>query len=205
MAVQRTFVMVKPDGVKRGLVGEVIRRLEQAGLKLVAIKMVWPTPEKVAGFYPSSEEWFASVGSKTMKGYEKLGIDVKAEFGTNDPVEIGKVIKSWLVKYVSSGPCVAMVWEGNRAIEKVRALVGFTEPFSAAPGTIRGDFSPDSFEYANREFRSLFNIVHASGNEEEARHEISYWFSEEEIFSYKNAAELVWEEMKKKVGAKPNY
>ena len=196
MAKERTFVMVKPDGVMRGLVGEVISRLERAGLKLVAIKMVWPTKEKVAGFYPSSEEWLRSVGEKSMKGYEKLGIDIAKEMGTSDPVEIGKIIKGWLVKYVSSGPCVAMVWEGNRAIEKVRAIVGFTEPFSAAPGTIRGDLSPDSFEWANREFRSLFNIIHASGNKEEAEHEISYWFSEEEIFSYENAAELVWKKIK---------
>ena len=186
MGVERTFVMVKPDGVMRGLVGEVISRLERAGLKLVAIKMVKPTPKKVEGFYPSSREWLKSVGEKSMRGYEKLGIDISREMGTKDPVEIGRIIKSWLVKYVSSGPCVAMVWEGNRAIEKVRAIVGFTEPFSAAAGTIRGDFSPDSFENANREFRSLFNIVHASGNEEEARHEIKYWFAREEICEYEN-------------------
>ncbi len=91
-----------------------------------------------------------------------------------------------------------MVWEGNRAIEKVRALVGFTEPFSAPAGTIRGDFSPDSFEWANREFRSLFNIIHASGNREEAEHEVAYWFSPDELVEYESAAEMVWKKIKAK-------
>jgi len=193
---ERTFVMVKPDGVMRGLVGEVISRLERAGLKLVAIKMVKPDEETVENFYPSSREWLKSVGEKSIKGYEKLGIDIGKELGTRDAAKIGRIIKNWLVKYVSSGPCVAMVWEGNRAIEKVRAIVGFTEPFSASPGTIRGDFSSDSFENANREFRSLFNIVHASGNKEEAEYEISYWFKEDEIVEYENSAEMVWNKIK---------
>ncbi len=193
MAVERTFVMVKPDGAMRGLVGEVIARFERAGLKLVGIKMAVPSPEKVEGFYPSSEEWLRSVGEKSKSGYEKLGINIEDEMGTGDPVEIGKTIKSWLVKYISKGPVVAMVWEGNRAAEMGRKLVGFTEPFSAAPGTVRGDYTPDSFELANREFRSLFNMIHASGDADEAKEEIKYWFSPEELVSYKTGTEMVWE------------
>lgn len=196
MANQRSFVMVKPDGVRRQLVGSVIERLEKTGLKMVAMKMVHPKPEQVEEFYPSDEGWLSRVGGKTMKGYEKLGIDIKKEMGTDDALEIGKTIKSWLVKYISGGPVVAMVWEGNRARDIIRKLVGNTEPQSAAAGTIRGDMFVDSFECANREFRSLFNIVHASETEQEAENEISCWFTKDDFLDYQTGTEMVWEAMK---------
>ncbi len=193
---ERTFIMVKPDGVMRGLVGKIIKKFENTGLKLVAIKMARPNEKKVAGFYPSSNEWFSSVGEKTLKGYQKLGVDVKKDLNTDDPIEIGKTIKSWLIKYISKGPVVAMIWEGNKAVKMGRKLVGNTEPFSAEPGTLRGTFSPDSYQCANLDFRSMFNTIHASGSTNEAKEEIVYWFSESEIFDYQNSAEMVWDFIK---------
>ncbi len=199
MAQERTFVMLKPEVAKRQLVGEIIGRLEKTGLKLVALKMVRPTPEMVAKHYPSDEGWLTRVGHKTINGYAKLGIDLVKEMGTDNPLEIGKTIKNWLVKYISSGPVVAMVWEGNRARDIVRKLAGETEPLSAGPGSIRGAVSFDSFEHANRQFRALFNIIHASETEEEAKNEIALWFGESELQDYKTGTELVWESVMEKM------
>ena len=103
------------------------------------------------------------------------------------------------MKYISSGPVVAMVWEGNRARDIIRKVVGLTEPQSAGAGTIRGNLSFDSYEYANRDFRSLFNITHASETEEEAKHEVAYWFTEAEIQDYNTGTDLVMEELKKNI------
>jgi nucleoside-diphosphate kinase len=184
MAIERTLVIVKPDGVRRGLVGEVILRLEKVGLKIVAMKMAWASREKIEGFYPSNVDWFRSVGNKTLNSYKEMGIDARVELGTDDPVEIGKLVKKWLVDYMTESPIVLMVVEGNHAVEVVRKLVGNTLPYKAEPGTIRGDYSVDSPDLANREKRAIRNIVHASDSPEEAKREISHWFKEDEIFSY---------------------
>jgi len=183
--IERTLVIVKPDAVKRGLIGEVISRIERAGLRIVAAKMVWASREQMAGFYPSDESWLRSVGNKTLNSYREMGIDPKAELGTDDPTEIGKMVKGWLIDYMTEAPILLMVVEGNHAVSVVRKLVGNTLPYKAEPGTIRGDFSSDSPDLANRERRSIRNLVHASDSPEEARREISYWFKEGEVFSYR--------------------
>lgn len=188
---ERTFMLVKPDGVKRGLIGECIKRLEQRGLKIIALKMVWPTAEHVDKHYPSSDEWFNAVGSRTKEFFEKKDISVKEHFGTDNAVDVGKQVKSWLADYITLGPVVAMVIEGMHAITTVRKLVGHTYPIEALPGTIRGDFSVDTPSAANIEKRVVKNIVHASGNQEEAAHEIEHWFSPEELHNYKRAEEDV--------------
>lgn len=199
MKQERTFVMIKPEGVKRQLIGDVIKKLEKTGLKLVAMKLVQATPEMVEKHYPSDEGWLTRVGGKTIKGYEKLGIDLAKEMGTTDPLELGKIIKSWLVKYMSSSPALAMIWEGNRARDIVRKIAGETQPLSAASGALRGDFSIDSFEYANRQFRALFNLIHASETKEEAENEMSLWFNENEIVDYTTGFELVWNDLLEKI------
>ena len=191
MKMERTFVMIKPDGVARGLIGEIIKRIERTGLKIVGLKMVWPTKEQAMRFYPSSEEWLRSVAEKSLSIYRSLGIDPKKDFGTDDPLKIGMTIKDWLASFLASGPCVAMVVEGNRAIQVVRKIVGATRPFDAAPGTIRGDFSTDSPELANTLKRPLRNLVHASDSPETAEFEIGFWFSKEEIYSYRRADENI--------------
>ncbi|MBR9681182.1 MAG: nucleoside-diphosphate kinase [Candidatus Altiarchaeota archaeon] len=199
MTKERSFVMLKPEVAKRQLVGKIISRLEESGLKLVAMKLVKPTPTMVENHYPSDNEWLISVGNKSIGGYKKLGMDITKEMKTNDPLEIGKIIKGWLIKYVSSSPVVAMVWEGNRAIDIIRKLAGNTEPLSADSGTVRGDFAFDSFEHANRQFRALFNMMHASATTEEAKNEISLWFNQSEIFDYKTGIDLIWKDLLEKI------
>lgn len=188
---ERTFVLVKPDGVIRGLIGEVMGRFEKMGLKIIALKMVWPTREHVEKHYPESDEWFSSVGSRTSAFFKEHEIDLREHFGTDEHKEIGKQVKSWLGDYITSGPVVAMVIQGMHAITVIRKLVGHTYPVEALPGTIRGDFSVDTPAAANTEKRVVKNIIHASGNPEEAAHEIEHWFSPEEIHSYKRSDEDV--------------
>jgi len=186
---EKTLVLVKPDGVQRGLVGEIIKRFEQRGLKIVALKMVHSDRAHIYGHYPDDKGWFASVGERTSGFFKEHGINVKKYFGTDDSVEIGKQVKKWLGDYMTICPVIAMVVQGACAIQTVRKLVGHTYPVESLPGTIRGDFSIDTPTIANVEKRVVKNILHASGNAEEAAHEIKHWFKEEEIFDYKRADE----------------
>lgn len=116
--IERTLVIVKPDAVKKGLIGgEVISRFERAGLRIIAMKMIRLSKEEAAKFYPSDENWLRSVGGKTLKSYSEIGKDPKIDLGTDDPVEIGKIIRGgWLADYLSMGPIVVMVLEGNRLL-----------------------------------------------------------------------------------------
>ncbi|MBR9680046.1 MAG: nucleoside-diphosphate kinase [Candidatus Altiarchaeota archaeon] len=191
MAVERTFVMIKPDGVMRNLAGKVIGRFEQAGFKIVGLRMAKPTKEQVEGFYPSSDDWFGKIGEKTKHRYNQLGIDGKAVFGTNNNITIGKMVKKWLISYISSSPVVLMVLEGNNAAEKTRKMVGNTDPINADTGTIRGDFTLESVDWANSDKRAVMNIVHASGDSAEAKEEIAYWFKPAELFDYENAFDII--------------
>ncbi|MBN1246455.1 MAG: nucleoside-diphosphate kinase [Anaerolineae bacterium] len=181
---ERTLVLLKPDAVARGLVGEITARFERAGLKIVAMKMVQPTAEKAAGHYSGPDAWISGMGQKTLDSFEEFGMDVEEVLETTDPFEIGTMVHSWLVDYVSSGPNVAMVLEGVHAIAAVRRLIGFTIPSRAEPGTIRGDFSIDSNTISSLEKRATKNLVHASGNPEEAAQEIAVWFDTDEIVAY---------------------
>lgn len=188
--MERTVVLVKPDGVKRGLVGEIVSRFEKVGLKIVAMKMVWVDEQMVLKHYPTSrEDWVKKIGEKTLKAYEEYGKDPKEHLGTLEPFEIGKMVCKWLVDYLTSGPVVAMVLEGNHAITAVRKMCGYTYPDTAIPGTIRGDYSIDSPDLANEQKRSGKNLVHASGNAEEAKFEEELWFHKNEIHDYKRVDE----------------
>ncbi|MFH1509364.1 MAG: nucleoside-diphosphate kinase [bacterium] len=181
---ERTYLMVKPDGVTRGLTGEIIKRLEQVGLKVVALQMVSPTVEQMDNHYPKDEKWINRLGEKTLATYEKYGYDAIKELGTKDSMEIGKQVREWLIAFMTSAPVVKMVVQGVHAIDMVRKLAGDTMPFKAEMGTIRADFSVDSAASANRDKRAVFNIVHASETPEEAEHEIKYWMSPTDIHDY---------------------
>ncbi|MFH1564261.1 MAG: nucleoside-diphosphate kinase [bacterium] len=190
--IEKTVVLVKPDGVKRGLVGEAIARFEKIGLKIIAMKMVWVGKEMVAKHYPDSRtELLKGIGEKTLKTYAKYGKDVNEELGTMDPLEIGKMVNDWNIDFLSSGPVVAMLLQGVHAIDNIRMAVGDTLPTFAAPGTIRGDFSTDSPALANATKRSVHNMIHASGNVEEAKYEEELWFRKEEIYDYRRTDEEV--------------
>ncbi len=181
---ERTFLMIKPDGVQKGLIGEIIRRLEQRDLKIVALEMFQPTKTQIDGHYPKTDAWIKRVGEKTISTYEKYGFDVSDDFGTTDASKIGKVVRGWLVESMTSAPLVRMVVQGVHAIDMVRKIAGPTMPYLAELGTIRGDYSIDSAILANKEKRSVNNLVHASENKDEAEHEIHFWFGRSVIHSY---------------------
>lgn len=184
---ERTFVMVKPDGVYRSLIGEIIHRFEKAGLKIVAMKMLVPTREQAEKHYPLSDEaYLRNLGKNTHSGFDGLeGITAKDVMGTDDELQIGKDVADTFVDFLISGPVVCMVVEGIHAIQMVRKLLGSTLPFMASVGTIRGDFSVDNPIVANVQTRPIHNLAHASGNTGEAEHEIALWFNESEVHDYK--------------------
>jgi nucleoside-diphosphate kinase len=183
----KTVLIIKPDGVKRGLIGEIISRIEMRGLKIIALEMFMATKEHIDEHYPKTEDWLRKIGEKTSKSYQEYGYDLKEELGTDDLIEIGKLVRGWLITYMTSGPMVKMVVKGIHAIEMVRKIVGPTLPSQAEMGTIRGDFSVDDSTAANRDRRAVRNLVHASGNQQEADHELLFWFAPEEINDYKRA------------------
>ncbi len=188
---EKTLVLIKPDGVKRGLVGEIIRRAEQRGLKIVALRMFQATRSELEKHYSSSEENLKVMGEKTIANYEKYGMDILKAVGTNDSLVLGKQVHSWILDFMTSGPIVKIIVQGIHAVEMMRKLVGNTIPAQAEMGTIRGDFSVDSAILANAQKRGIRNLVHASGTIAEAEKEIALWFTEEEFCAYVRAEEDV--------------
>lgn len=184
IGIERTVVIVKPDGVIRGLIGEIIKRIEQRGLKIISLKMIQATPEHIDSHYPKDEAWIERLGEKAQSGFESLGLNMKDYLGTDDHREVGKQVRQGLLDYLTIAPVVAMIVEGVHAIESVRKIVGASLPFKAEPGSIRGDYSVDSPTVANTQKRPIYNIVHASENVVEADNEIEHWFSPEEIHDY---------------------
>lgn len=178
---ERTLVIVKPDGVQRGLIGEVIKRYEQVGLKLVAIKMGVPTAEMIEQHYTLDPNWRRVTGEKTIESYKSKGLTPPSE----DPLEITAVILQNLKSYMTSGPVVFMVWQGAHAVKIIRKITGGTEPLSSDVGTIRGDYVLDSYQMADLDGRAVRNVIHASGSPDEANAEIKHWFAPSEVIDYR--------------------
>ena len=155
--LERTLVLFKPDALQRGLVGEILTRFERVGLRIVATKMVAPDKQH---FHTH---------------YEDIGQVITRR---------GETVFNQVLGMMTDGPVIAMVFEGVEAVELVRKLVGTTEPKSSAPGTIRGDFSHMSYGYADTEEKGIPNLIHASGDSEEAVKEVAHWFTDEEMFDY---------------------
>ncbi len=176
--IEQTLILAKPDAVQRSLVGEIIKRFEQKGFKIAGIKMVHPTEEQLGVHYADDPEWKSTVAKKTREVFAKKGIELKE---TDE--EIGQRVRRWNMEGLKN-PIVAIVFEGNHAVEMGRKIVGHTEPKTALPGTIRGDFSADSFQAADKGQRTARNLVHASGSVEEAQREIKIWFNNEELYDY---------------------
>lgn len=160
--VQRTLILFKPDAVQRGIVGEILTRFERVGLKIIGTKMI----------FPSKEHYY--------KHYEGIGKMVTRR---------GEKAFDMALEFMTQGPVIAMVFEGVEAVELVRKLVGGTEPKSALPGTIRGDYSHMSFGYADEHSVGIPNLIHASGSVEEAKQEIEHWFADHEIYDYHSPRE----------------
>lgn len=186
---EKTVFIIKPDGVKRGLIGEIIFRIEKRGLKIIALDMIWASKEQMDSHYPKDEVWIKRLGEKSMANYQQYGIDPKEKLGTDDPIEIGRMIRKWVVEYMTSGPVVKGMVSGAHAIDMVRKICGNSLPNLADMGTIRGDFSVDSAVSANLNKRATRNIIHASENKQEAENEMKLWFKEKEIHYYKRAEE----------------
>lgn len=177
-----TLVLLKHDAVSRNLVGKIITRFEEIGLKIVAMKMVWPDENLAKNHYFLDEEWARAVFDKTKAGYEKEN----KVFPYKSHMEFGGQIQQWNMNFLREGPIIAMVIEGPHSIEIIRKLVGSTEPRSSAPGTIRGDFAMvESYPLADNKNRVLRNLVHASDSVKNADREIALWFKPNEIHSYK--------------------
>ncbi len=176
---ERTLVLIKPDGVQRSLIGEVISRFERTGLKFLCLKMVIPNPDQSFEHFKKDDAWFEMVGSKTIEGKQAKGEKIE-----RSAIEYGKEIQGALVDFLCAGPIVAMVLQGNQSIGIVRKLVGATEPLTSDVGTIRGDLTLDSYSLANPDGRAVRNLIHASETTEEAEREIKLWFSENEILKY---------------------
>lgn len=187
--VQQTVVLVKPDGVKRGIVGDILRRFETVGFKIIAMKMVWVSREHVAKHYMDEQEYLTNIGQRTLEDYQKYGFDANETLGTTDPHKIGQMVRNWNMDALTSGPLVAILLEGVNAIEIARKMVGTTNVTNAAPGTIRGDYSADTPVFATLSKRPIKTIVHASGKSDEAEFEKKLWFKENEIFEYKRVGE----------------
>ncbi|MEK7642869.1 MAG: nucleoside-diphosphate kinase [Patescibacteria group bacterium] len=188
---ERTLILIKPDGVKRALIGEIIRRIEQRGLKVIALQMIHPTKEQMNDHYPKDTGWIQGLGKNTSRSYQEFNIPstLMDDYGTEDELEIGGRVREWLVDFMISGPIVKIVIEGLHAIKMVRKIIGSTIPAFAEMGTIRGDFSVDSPVLANVQKRAVHNLIHASGNPEEAAYEIKHWFTSEEIHSFHRSEE----------------
>lgn len=187
MKNERTLVVIKPDGVQRSLIGEIIKRYERSGLKLVGVKMVVPTVEHIEKHYTIDPEWRRVTGEKTIKGYKDKGLPPPSE----NPLEITAVILANLKKYMTSGPVIAMVWQGVHAVKVVRKITGGTEPLTSDVGTIRGDLVLDSYQLSDTDGRSVRNLIHASGSVDEANKEIALWFAPSEIINYRLVQEQI--------------
>jgi len=181
MSVEKTLVLIKPDGVEKGLVGEIIARFEKTGLRIKALKMVWADEKLAEQHYPLDEEWSKNVFEKAKKAAAER--KQKLKFQTHK--EFGQDIQTKLKKYISEAPIMAIVLEGPSAIEIVRKMVGNTEPRQALPGTIRGDFtSIETYEVSDAAGRPLRNLIHASDSSSSAERETNIWFTEAELHDY---------------------
>lgn len=184
---ERTFIVIKPDGIQRTLIGEIIKRYERMGLKMVAIKIMVATEEHIEKHYTLDPMWRTVTGEKTIASYKKKGLTPPSE----DPLEITAKILKNLKTYMTSGPIIAMVWQGAHAVEVVRKVTGGTEPLTSDVGSIRGDFVLDSYSMSDTDNRAVRNLIHASGSVNEAEMEIKHWFREDEIVDYRLIQEQI--------------
>lgn len=183
---ERSFVIIKPDGIQRGLVGEILARFERTGLKLVSLKMTVLDSDRIWKHYDKDDEWFLKKGTRIAEDRAAAGLSAE-----KDPIEYGKDIIRALDKYMTSGPVVIMVWEGNSAVAVVTKIVGETAPASADVGTIRGDLTIDSYDIAAIDDRAVRNLIHCSDTPENAEKEIALWMSEDEVLKYRLLNEAI--------------
>ncbi len=181
MIVEHTLILLKHDTIQRSLIGKIITRFEDAGLKMTAMKMLWPSEELAKKHYLLDEVWAKNLYDKSAASYKKEN----KKLPYKDHMEMGQTIQKWNMEFLREGPVIALVLEGPHAVEIVRKMVGSTEPKQAAPGTIRGDFATvESYALSDKKQRVLRNLIHASDSVENAKREISLWFNNDELHKY---------------------
>ncbi|MDA8596828.1 nucleoside-diphosphate kinase [Candidatus Pacebacteria bacterium] len=183
---ERSLIILKPDAVQRSLIGEIISRFERKGLKFVAFKFTSPDEKHLFAHYNKDDAWFTKKGENMVKNLKEQGKEPEKE-----AIEYGKDIIRAVVNEMQKTPVLAIVVEGADAIAQVTRLVGTTEPATADIGTIRGDFSIDTYSHSTYEDRSIRNIIHCSDVPEEAEREIALWFDESELMNYVTAQERI--------------
>lgn len=186
---ERTVIFIKPESIQRHLIGEFMTKFERRGLKLVACKLVAPTAEQVGKHYPDDEAWYVATGTKTYESYKAKGIDTG-----KTPIELAKIIRQRLIEHFTDRPVLMMIWEGTHAVELGRKTAGSTNCLVADIGSIRGDYSMESYELADDIERAVHTLVHASDSVEVAEKEIKLWFKPDEILDYDLVTETVFYE-----------
>lgn len=183
---QRSLVFLKPDAIQRSLIGEVITRIERTGLKIVAMKMILATRAQVVDHYHKDDAWFLKKGTKIVEDRKANGLPIEKE-----AIDYGKQIIEQNVAFMTSGPILALIAQGNEAPAVIKKITGGTEPSTSDVGTIRGDFTVDSYEHAGVTGRAVRNILHCSENVEDAEREIKVWFTDSEILKYRLVQEQI--------------
>ncbi len=190
--MERTLIILKPDAVKRGLVGTIFEYFENVGLKLLTAKMVKPDQEVIKNHYPGTKEWITEMGQKTLASFKQSGADVKKTLKTDDPTVLGRFVYDRLIKYWMEGPIIVSVWEGPHAIEIARKIRGHTIPYLSSPGTIHATYLYDSSLLSTSLNRVVKTFIHASGDAAEAQREIKYWFGTNEFRSYEREVDKLY-------------
>jgi len=183
MTTEKTLVLIKPDAVLRGIVGEIIQRFERVGMKIIAMKMIKAPRETLEKHYFKDNKWLKEKGELYIK---KLNLPKDT-----DPIKVGKELVESLIEDNQFSPIIPIVLEGHNAVHTIKRLTGPTNIDEALPGTIRGDFSHDTFALANKSNRPNITIIHATDNPKEAQKEIDFWFSPDEIHEYFKPEETV--------------
>lgn len=192
LPIERTLIIIKPDALKRGLVGVIFETFENIGLKLLAVKMVKPDAKVIKNHYPGTKAWITEMGQKTLLSFQKAEADVKEIFSTSDPYKLGSFVYERLIKYWQEGPIVVAVWEGPNAIEIARKVRGHTIPLLASAGTIHAAYSFDSSDLSSRLDRVVKTFIHVSSNRSEAEREIGYWFGETKFKNYEREVDKLY-------------
>lgn len=183
---EHSLVIIKPDGIQRALVGDILARFERTGLKFVAMKLIVPKAEQCWEHYNKDEEWFLKKGARIVEDRTAHGMPIEKEAR-----EYGKDIIQSNVDFFTSGPVLAFVIEGNQSVAIVKKIVGGTEPTTSDVGTIRGDLTVDSYALSSLDNRAVRNLVHCSDSPEEAEREVKIWFAPEELIGYRLVQEQI--------------
>ena len=183
---ERTFVIIKADGIQRSLIGDIISRFERTGLKFTGFKFLVPTEQQLLVHYNKNEEWFLKKGNRIIEDLKSHGLPIE-----KDAMAYGKGIIDTIITYMTAAPVLGMVIEGNQSVAIVTKITGSTEPATSDVGTIRGDLTVDSYGHSSMENRAVRNLIHCSESPEEAEREIKVWFDESELLSYTTAQERI--------------